>query len=288
MTRIDQSPPQELPDEQSTNGERPFRDRALGGAPNPLERIDHLFHQTSKRIWLGTLGLALLLVAGVLWTVIAKQSITSEGPAVIVPPTGLFDAARLEAGTVASVLVREGEVVSRGQPLAKLQPAGATRTVDLRSPVAGRVLTVEVRAGDNSPAGTRMFRLAPLNVRPMAIALFPAATISQLAAGQDVAVQVNGVSPERYGRAIGRVAYIGPVPITDRRLEQLTGDPSFATVARTAGELREVRIRLERADTPSGLAWTHGQGPAGPLPVGVRAVAVVTISRETLISKAFG
>jgi hypothetical protein len=101
-------------------------------------------------------------------------------------------------------------------------------------------------------------------------------------------VQVNGVSPERYGRAIGRVAFIGPVPITDERLEQLTGDQSFAAVVGSAGEMREVRIRLARADTPSGLAWTQGQGPAGPLPVGVRAVAIVTVSRETLIGKAFG
>jgi len=33
-----------------------FRDRALGDPPSPLEHIDHLFHQTSRRIWLGVLA----------------------------------------------------------------------------------------------------------------------------------------------------------------------------------------------------------------------------------------
>jgi hypothetical protein len=46
--------------------------------------------------------------------------------------------------------------------------------------------------------------------------------------------------------------------------------------------------RLARADTPSGVKWTQGSGPPGELPIGVQAVASVTIDRQTLLGKAFG
>jgi HlyD family secretion protein len=287
MTNTEPAPTSERSNSPPAETDSPFRDRALGGTPNPLERIDHLFHQTSRRIWLGVLGLAVLLAAGVVWTTVARQTITAEAPAVIVPPAGIFAVGELPTGVVGSVLVREGAVVRGGQPLAEVVLAQSGRKVSVRSPVTGRVVAVEVRPGDTSQAGSPMFRVVPLS-RPMAIALFPAAGISQLAVGQHVAVTVNGVSPERYGKAIGRVVSIGPIPASDLRLKQLTGDSSLLGLVSTLGALREVRIRLTPARTPSGLAWTHGHGPAAPPPAGVHAVASVTIKRQTLIGKAFG
>ena len=266
---------------------QPFSERALTGAPNPLERIDHLFQHTSRRIWLGVLGLALLLAAGVLWTAVAKQTITADAPTVIVPPSGIFRAGELEAGTVTSVLVREGDAVRKGQPLAQVQPAGAAASHSVRSPVAGEVISVETRPGDVSRGGAPMFLVAP-HVAPVAIAFVPSAEVSQLAAGQRVAVTVNGAAPDRYGKAIGRVTAIGPVPVTDQRLQQITGDASLLGLTRRMGPTREVRIALTPARTPTGVAWTGGEGPASRLPLGVRAVSSITVRRETLIGKVFG
>jgi multidrug efflux pump subunit AcrA (membrane-fusion protein) len=275
-------------DEQATPPVEPaFRERALGDPPNPLEHIDHLFHHTSWRIWLGVLGLTVLLGAGVLWTAVAHQTVSADGEAVIVPPKGIFTAGDFQEGVVRLVLVGEHTEVEADQPLAAVElPDG--RLVNVRSPVAGRVLSIEIRVGESSPPGNPMFKIAPLDERPMAIALFPAATISRLAPGQPVAITVNGVAPERFGKAVGRVAAIGPVPASRQRLRQLTGDASLLGLADRLGAVREVRIALTPARTPSGLAWTSGSGPPSPLPIGVRAVAGVTVARETLIGKAFG
>jgi multidrug resistance efflux pump len=275
-------------DPPSPESEASFRERALSGAPNPLERIDHLFHHTSRRIWLGVVGLAILLAAGVLWTAVAKQTITADAPAVIVPPSGVYTVGSPVGGAVSSLLVREGGAVRSGQPLALIRPGGSASAVGVRSPVSGRVLAVETRVGDASAPGTPMFVIVPLHMRAMAIALFPESSVAQLAVGQQVAVTVSGVSPERYGKAIGRVVAIEEVPVSEQRLKQLTGDFSLATFSRQAGGVREVRIRLTPAHTPSGLAWEGGRGPAGPLPVDSRALAAVTVSQQTLLSKAFG
>jgi len=233
------------------------------------------------------LGLALLLAAGILWTAIAKQTITADAPTVIVPATGIYRAGELEAGTITAVLVAEGDVVRKGQPLARFLPAGAAVVQSVRSPVSGSVTAVETRKGDVSRSGAPMFLVAP-RTQPMAIAFVPSAEVSQLAVGQKVAVAVNGVAPDRYGKAIGRVAAIGPIPVTDQRLQQLTGDTSLLGLTRQLGPTREVRIALTRASTPSGVAWTGGDGPANRLPLGVRAVSSITVRRETLIGKVLG
>jgi multidrug resistance efflux pump len=286
MTTADSQPPSGHSKSASETA-LPFSERALAGAPNPLERIDHLFRHTSRRAWLGVLGIALLLAAGVAWTAIAKQTITADAPTVIVPPSGVFRAGELESGTVTSILVREGDVVQKGQPLALVQPAGAAAAHPVPSPVAGEVLSVQTRRGDVSRGGQPMFLVAP-RVAPMAIALVASTEMSQVAVGQRVAVTVNGVAPDRYGKAIGRVAAIDPAPVTDQRLQQLTGDASLLSLTRNMGPTREVRIALTRARTPSGLAWTGGPGPASRLPLGVRAVSSITVRRETLIAKVLG
>jgi multidrug resistance efflux pump len=287
MTTADTQPTSEHSEPQASESAAPFGERALTGAPNPLERIDHLFHHTSRRIWLGVVGLALLLAAGVVWTTVAKQTITKDAATVIVPRAGIFRAGELASGTVTSVLVREGDVVRAGQPLARFQPSGAPAVQSVPSPVAGEVISVATRAGDVSRPGAPMFLVAP-RARPMAIAFVASAEVSQLAVGQHVAVTVNGVPPDRYGKAIGRVAAIGPIPVNDQRLQQLTGDASLLALTRNMGPTREVRIALTPADTPSGLAWTGGSGPASRLPLGVRALSSITIRRETLLGKVVG
>lgn len=264
-----------------------FRDRALGDPPSPLEHIDHLFHQTSRRIWLGVLGVALLLGAGVLWTAVATQSVIDQGPAVIVPPQGIFTAGDLHTGTVASVLVEEGSVVREGQTLGTVVTPNGQR-VSVRSPIAGRIIAVEVRPGDTTVGQSAMFRLAPTGGTPVAVMLFPATRVADLARGQKVAVTVNGVSRERYGQAVGRVQRISPLAVSQQRLREITGDSSLFALPSQLGPLREVTIALTPARTPSGLKWTQGNGPPAPLPVGVRALGAVTVDRQTLLGKAFG
>jgi hypothetical protein len=264
-----------------------FRDRALGDPPSPLEHIDHLFHQTSRRIWLGVIGVALLLGAGVLWTAIATQAVVEQGPAVIVPPQGIFTAGDLHTGVVKTVAVHEGSLVGAGQTLGTvLTPSG--QTVGVRSPIAGRVIAVEVRPGDTTVGQSSMFRIAPTGGTPVAVMLFPATKVADLARGQKVAVTVNGVSREHYGEAVGHVQRISPIPVSQQRLREITGDSSLFALPSQLGPLREVTIVLTPAKTPSGLKWTQGDGPPAPLQVGVRAVGAVTVDRQTLLGKAFG
>jgi multidrug resistance efflux pump len=213
------SPPAADPPDSEAQGsaaaDTSFHDRALGATLNPLEHIDRLFHHTSRRIWLGILGTAILIAAGVVWTAVAKQVQTVQANAVIVPRAGLFTVETAQVGQVSALPVRVGSDVSQGQPLVTLARPGAGRTNTVPSPVPGVVVSVDVRVGDIVQAGVPLFLIAPRGAAPMAIGLYPAAKIDQISVGQQAEVAVNGVDPSKYGFALSRVVAIGPIPVTD-------------------------------------------------------------------------
>jgi hypothetical protein len=205
---------------------------------------------------------------------------------VLVPKEGLFVAGPSQGGVVTSVRAAPGAVVRRGQVLATVAQGGAGATARVLSPIDGRVVAVNLRAGDPSTPGAQQFLIAP-RTPPQIVGLYPAAQVSRLAVGQPAVVDVNGVDADRYGRAVGKIAAISPIPVTDQRLTQLTGDSSLVGVVSRLGPAREIDIALTPARTPSGVKWTHGNGPPTRLPIGVRAVTTVTVGRETLLHKAF-
>ena len=270
---------------QKTSSDPSFRDRALGENPNPLEHIDHLFHHTARRLWVGVVGIAILLSAGVLWTVVATQSQTMTAPALVVPPEGIYAVNTGQPGVVSSLLVQQGQLVKTDQTLAVIEVADGT-TVLLRSPVRGRIVAQDVRLGDTVTGAESAFRIAPTSDL-VGVALVPADQVSRLRVGMPASLTVNGVARAEYGVVKGVVATISPIAVSTARLRQITGDDSLVNLPQQLGPLREVTITLDQADTPSGLEWTRGEGPAAALPIGVRAQATVEIGRERIITKAF-
>ena len=267
--------------------EQTFAERALGAPPNPLDNIDHVFRHTARRTWLGVLGLALLLAAGVLWTAVAEQKVVVDASAVLVPADGIYTAGELQGGLVLQVHAALDQAVEQGEVLARVQVPETGSVVQVRSPIDGRVLAVDVRAGEISTAGAPMFRIVPPG-DPIVIGLYPAADVARLSVGDTVTVTVNGVAPDQFGRAVGRVESIGPIPASDNRLRQITGDTSLLGLVQRLGPVREIHIALERDDTPSGIAWDGGSGPPEPVSVGTRAVAHITVGEQTLLDRAFG
>ena len=268
-----------------TAGEPTFRDRALGDNPNPLEHIDHLFTHTARRLWLGVVGLAVLLGAGVLWTVVTTQAQTMTAPVLVVPPEGVYAVGAGHPGLVTELLVVQGDLVEQGQTLGVVELADG-REVEIQSPIRGRIVADDIRLGDTLTGAEPAFRIAPDS--PLAgIVLVPADQVSRIRIGMPASLTVNGIDRSEYGVVTGEVSSISPIAVSGARLRQITGDDSLVALPERLGVLREVVITLNHADTPSGLAWTRGDGPAGALPIGVRGQATVEVGRERIISKAF-
>lgn len=265
--------------------DKTFRERTLSAGENPLEHIDRLVRRTSPRMWLGVVAFAAFVSAAVIWAAVAQRTVTVPSQAVLIPSTGLFTTGELVQGVVSEIFINEGDSVRAGQKLASV--ATAQGTVEVTSPIDGEVVVVHSRRGQVHAAGEPIVVVAPAGEHLAAIALLSPGAFSSIAVGQDAAVAVNGVATDRYGRIRGKVSWIDPIPVSRSRLRQLTSDATLAASIGQQGPVYEVVVELERANTPSGLRWTEGQGPAAPVPIGALGIASVTVAHQSLIVKAF-
>src|SRR5262245_9406394 len=134
-----------LPGEPRTAAEpepQSFAERALGTAPSPLDRIDHLFQQTPRRIWWGVAALTVLVALGVVWTTVVHRVVTVQSQAVILPPEGLFTVSQPQAGQVEGIGVEVGDEVGEGQTLATVRVPGVAEPVPVQSPIDGTIVVV--------------------------------------------------------------------------------------------------------------------------------------------------
>ena len=186
------------------------------------------------------------------------------------------------------------------------------------APRGGMLLSLTVNPGQAVIPGQR---LAAVGLGPepsaggderTAIALFSDADVARLKPGMPIDLDLQlqtrdryGGSSQRYGLVEARIATISPASAGLAEVTRAVGDVDLATslIARSRqaafGEggdplatlpnqatapVRIVTLRLERADTPSGLRWSGGRGPDLSLENGTPAKGEVVVERRRPVS----
>ena len=73
-------------------------------------------------------------------------------------------AENVEMGTIVNILVQEGDTVKKDQPLVEIETAKAVAPIP--SPIAGRVLKIHVKTGDEVPVGKTLVTVAENGAAP--------------------------------------------------------------------------------------------------------------------------
>jgi len=164
------------------------------------------------------------------------------------------------------------------------------------SAVDGRVVDVSVLPGQPVAPGQKLgsIGLAPSKEGRLAVVLFTAADATRLEVGDEVKLTPQllsrdsfGNAEQRYGLVPGRVVSLSQESVDLAEVTSAVGSQEEAAnlmasarqksfgdggdltaqlPGRTGAPLVLAVVRLEEAATPSGLAWTRGDGPRRPLP----------------------
>jgi len=186
------------------------------------------------------------------------------------------------------------------------------------APRDGMVLSLSVNPGEAVLPGQRLGAVG-LGPQPTgehgertAIALFNDADVARLTPGQPIQLDLQlqtrdryGGSSERYGLVEGRIVAISPANADLAEVSRAVGDRDLATslIARShqnafgeggdpfatlpdkaTAPVRLVTLKLESADTPSGLRWSAGRGPDLRLENGTPAKGEVVVERRRPLS----
>ena len=202
------------------------------------DRLDQPVRLLPARLWAGFAALALVVVAGVVWSTMTTLPEHVSAHGVIVHGSGAVTVRATASGSLSSLAVAPGASVHRGQLLAVL--ARPHRTIAVRAPVDGRVMTLLAAPGRKLLPGAPLVAIDAV-ARPARAVLFVDSPreLARLARGQHVDVAAVGG---------GRVVSVAPYPASAVDLVARFGT---AEVAAGSAWLVDVALDAPAQDLPA-------------------------------------
>lgn len=290
--------------------------------PNPSQ-VDRLLVITRPMDWLSLWALVLLLVALGGWMFLGNIPVKVSGEGMLAGSGGIRSISASTSGEISDLLVKEGDVIKKGDVLCHLNDPGMLVDVALPpdllgllkqggprtapsvveeslgfkvryrkrvlSPYDGMISRVFHREGDRVTEGTRLFRVTPIMTRTdaqLAYVLVPARHAPQISVGIHADVYPQAVSRQRYGSLVGVVEEVGSMPISLNSVRDQVSDEHLAE--RIMGTEPKILVKVLIQRNPANkdeLLWSSGAGPAVKLEEleGSACAVDMTISNEPAI-----
>ena len=136
-----------------------YRKTALDKISSP-EQLDKSLKITSPLSWLVLIGLTLIVVVVIIWSIVGRipETITTQG--ILVEPNGVCSIFAKESGTVVEVSVDSGDSVSIGTPVLIYRTDSGQDEV-LYSDQSGSVYRVLTEKGKRILKGEEVYRITP-------------------------------------------------------------------------------------------------------------------------------
>ncbi|WP_214103998.1 biotin/lipoyl-binding protein [Acrocarpospora catenulata] len=180
------------------------------------ERIDQLVATVRTKAWLAALALLLVAACGASWALLGQVRDVVLATGVLVAGSGPVRVAAPVSGSLAEVLVRAGQEVTPGTPLAVLSDERGNRRV-VTAAARGRVLRTAAPGATVAVGGT-VAVVDPVTGPLRALLLVGQDRVGALTAGQPVTVGGTG------GTGQGRVRDVDPYPASGELLRPLFGE----------------------------------------------------------------
>lgn len=263
-----------------------FRANAMAHLSSP-EQLDTLVRVTRPRSWIALGSVGLVLVVFVAWTLVGTVQTTFPGPGVLLTQYGTLNSVTPQGGQVTEVFVAAGDEVAAGQRLATVRTDGG-QEIAVPAVSAGRVEELLAYPSDRLSAGSSIATLQPAGQDLRAFVYVPVDGRQPIKPGMPVQISVTTVPSEQYGLLLGTVSRVGSYAVTRAGVNALLNNPDLTSVVIAASPVIQVEVRLTpSSSTPSGLAWTSGNGPPEQLRAGTLVNASVITAVQHPITMLF-
>ncbi|HSU82258.1 MAG TPA: NHLP bacteriocin system secretion protein, partial [Thermoanaerobaculia bacterium] len=105
-----------------------FRKVSLERLSSP-EQLDQMVQVTDPKGWIALAGLGALLLAAIAWGIWGSIPTEAQGDGILLRQGGISDLVSNAAGQVQEMLVGVGDVIEKGQPVARIQQDALLRQI---------------------------------------------------------------------------------------------------------------------------------------------------------------
>lgn len=262
-----------------------FRERALEQA-DVREALDERVRVVGLPRWIA-LALGFLVILGfVAWSASTEVHTTVDADGVISPQQGLQVLASPASGVVTSAPPRRGSVVAPGEVVATID-TGRPPLVRVKAVVGGSIAAVSATAGSFVDAGSELATIEAPDTKPAAFLLVTAEEATRLQPGKQVLLSPGLEESRATSLLEGKIVHVDPYAATPERLKTLLG-PVRASELEGEPPRHFVEVKLlTDPSTPSGYAWTRGNGLPS-VAVGMPLTGRIVLSKHSPLSYLFG
>jgi HlyD family secretion protein len=158
------------------------------------------------------------------------------------------------------------------------------RTSTVRSPYNGRIVEMQVDAGNAVRAGQPLMALE-LQDQDLDCFVFVPLVGKRITPGMPVRITPSGISWEEYGYLVGRVVSVSDAPLSPTAMNVYLRNDTLVQQFSAHGGAYLVNVAIEKdAGTSSGLKWTTHAGPPQHFGSGTLLTASVTIREQRPIA----
>lgn len=265
-------------------GNKIFSDKALDTVSNP-EQLDQHIRITKPYVWVIMVGIISLIIGVGIWACTGDVSPGTEINGVIFPAQGAAITVASHDGKVTDVLVKEGQLVEKGDILlvvpdenivAQIKEKKNATSQELQSLKNQYVFNSFVRAdrsgtidsiasiGDEVSTGDTLSTNVPdddtSNSREI-LAYVPYTIAKSINVGDNAEVSLSNAPREEYGYMIGTVTSVGTSVITEESIMKTMGTMKYVSSLNLSSDCVEVRIRINAdSSSVSGYEWSNDKG----------------------------
>ena len=265
-----------------------YRKSALDRISSP-EQLDKVLKITSPMSWLALIGITLIVVVTIIWSIIGTIPVTITTKGIVSSPVGCNAVYTQESGTVVSVRVRPGDELHTGDAILTYRNA-SNEVITISSDQVGIVAAVLVENGDALTPGSEVVRVTPsAQGRQIIVCYVPLAQAKKLERGMRVNVSLDSLDSSSYGSMAARVINIDAYATSVDSIAGVLGANNnlIATFTQTGAVVAVACELYPDNNTTSGYYWSNEKGGTVPVTNGSLVTAKVVTEEVAPISKLF-
>lgn len=265
-----------------------YRKAALERISSP-EQLDKVLKVTSPMSWLALIGITIIIVVTVIWSIVGTIPVTITSAGIISSPVGCNAVYTQEAGSVVSVHVRTGDELHLGDPILTFRNA-SNEAITILSDQVGTVAAVLAAGGDTLTPGSEVIRVTPsAQGKQIVVCYVPLAQAKKLERGMMVNVALSSLDSSSYGSMAARVVNIDAYATSvDSMMGVLGANNNLTATFTQNGAVVAVACELyPDANTVSGYYWSNEKGGSVSVSNGSLVTAKIVTEEVAPISKLF-
>lgn len=265
-----------------------YRKSSLERISSP-EQLDKVLKVTSPMSWLALIGVTVIVVATVIWSIFGTIPVTITTSGIVSSPVGSNAVYTQEAGTVVSVRVRAGDELHLGDPVLTYKNAGNS-IVTIYSDQVGVVSGIVANNGDGLTPGNEVIRVTPTaQGQQIVVCYVPLVQAKKLERGMQVNVSLDSLDSSAYGNMVARIINIDAYATSIDGMAGVIGANNNLSGAFTQnGAVVAVACELYPDDsTASGYYWSNEKGSEVTVSNGSLVTAKIITEEVAPITKLF-